>query len=195
MQVAERMGVDEDVRRETEMGAMLHDIGKIGIPDAIINKPGPLDADEWALMKTHTLEGQRMLDRVGGLLGSVGVVVRGSHERFDGGGYPDGLAGRGDPARLAHRRRLRRLQRDDHEPFLPGGDARRAAVAELRRCSGTQFDPAVVSALVALVEEWAEPGFVAAQSSAPYASARNSGSVAKNGDTSSSGTVTVTPVT
>ena len=125
VRVAERMGVSEDVRRECELGAMLHDIGKIRIPDAIINKPGPLDDAEWALMKTHTVEGQRMLDRVGGLLGSVGLVVRASHERYDGGGYPDGLARRGDPARLAHRVRLRRLQRDDHDPLLPQGDARR----------------------------------------------------------------------
>ena len=75
------------------MGALLHDIGKIAIPDAIINKPGPLDDEEWALMKTHTVVGQQMLDRVGGLLSGVGVVVRASHERFDGRGYPDGLAG------------------------------------------------------------------------------------------------------
>ena len=98
------MGVDEDVRRETELGALLHDIGKIHIPDSIINKPGTLDDDEWALMKTHTIEGQRMLDRVGGLLGTVGVVVRASHEHFDGRGYPDGLAGEADPARRPDRR-------------------------------------------------------------------------------------------
>ncbi len=97
VRVAERTDVSEDVRRECELGAMLHDIGKISIPDAIINKPGPLDDAEWALMKTHTVEGQRMLDRVGGLLGSVGLVVRASHERFDGGGYPDGLAGEAIP--------------------------------------------------------------------------------------------------
>ena len=123
VRVAERMGVGEDVRRETELGALLHDIGKIHIPDAIINKPGKLDADEWALMKTHTIEGQKMLDRVGGLLASVGVVVRASHEHFDGGGYPDGLAGEDDPARRPDRRRLRLLQRDDHDPLLPQGDA------------------------------------------------------------------------
>ena len=70
VRVAEQMGVDEDVRRETELGALLHDIGKIHIPDAIINKPGPLDDEEWAIMKTHTIEGQKMLDQVGGLLGT-----------------------------------------------------------------------------------------------------------------------------
>ena len=93
VRVAEQMGVDADVRRETELGALLHDIGKIHIPDSIINKPGKLDDEEWAIMKTHTIEGQRMLDQVGGLLGTVGVVVRASHEDFDGTGYPDGLAG------------------------------------------------------------------------------------------------------
>jgi response regulator RpfG family c-di-GMP phosphodiesterase len=67
------------------------------VPDAIINKPGPLDDEEWAIMKTHTVEGERMLQQVGGLLSSVGVVVRASHERWDGGGYPDGLAGEAIP--------------------------------------------------------------------------------------------------
>ena len=72
VRVADQMGVGEDVRRETELGALLHDIGKINIPNSIINKPGPLDDEEWAIMKTHTIEGQKMLDQVGGLLGNVG---------------------------------------------------------------------------------------------------------------------------
>ena len=153
----------EDVRRECELGAMLHDIGKISIPDAIINKPGPLDDAEWALMKTHTVEGQRMLDRVGGLLGSVGLVVRASHERFDGGGYPDGLAGEAIP--LASRivsacdAFNAMTTTRSYRKAMPVA----AAVDELHRCSGTQFDPAVVTALVALVDE--SPGFVLTQSS------------------------------
>jgi HD-GYP domain-containing protein (c-di-GMP phosphodiesterase class II) len=154
--VAEHLGVGEDVRRETELGAMLHDIGKIHIPDAIINKPGPLDADEWALMKTHTIEGQRMLDRVGGLLGSVGVVVRASHERYDGAGYPDGLAGEAIP--LASRIVA---ACDAFNAMTTTRSYRKAmpvatAVDELRRCSGTQFDPDVVAALVAVV---GDPGW------------------------------------
>ena len=95
--VADRLGVDEETRRAAEFGALLHDVGKVAIPNEIINKPGPLDDDEWAIMKTHTIEGQRMLERVGGLLARVGVVVRASHERYDGGGYPDGLAGEAIP--------------------------------------------------------------------------------------------------
>ncbi len=66
--VADRLGVDEETRRAAEFGALLHDVGKVAIPNEIINKPGPLDDDEWAIMKTHTIEGQRMLERVGGLL-------------------------------------------------------------------------------------------------------------------------------
>ena len=66
MGVAERLDVDEDTRRSAELGALLHDIGKIAVPDAIINKPGSLDDAEWAIMKTHTVEGERMLAQVGG---------------------------------------------------------------------------------------------------------------------------------
>jgi HD-GYP domain-containing protein (c-di-GMP phosphodiesterase class II) len=154
--VAERMGVSEEIRRETELGALLHDIGKIHIPDAIINKPGPLDDTEWAIMKTHTIEGQRMLDQVGGLLTSVGLVVRASHERFDGGGYPDGLAGETIPlaARIV-------AACDSFNAMTTTRSYRKAlpvshAVEELRRCSGTQFDPAVVDALLAVV---GDPGW------------------------------------
>jgi HD-GYP domain-containing protein (c-di-GMP phosphodiesterase class II) len=156
VRVAERMGVSEEIRRETELGALLHDIGKIHIPDAIINKPGPLDDAEWTIMKTHTIEGQRMLDQVGGLLTSVGLVVRASHERFDGGGYPDGLAGERIPlaARIV-------AACDSFNAMTTTRSYRKAlpvshAVEELRRCSGTQFDPAVVDALLAVV---GDPGW------------------------------------
>ncbi|MBI5103713.1 MAG: HD domain-containing protein [Solirubrobacterales bacterium] len=90
--VAEELRLGLHDRQLTELGALLHDVGKIQVPSEIINKPGPLDDAEWAVMKTHTVLGQQMLDRVGGWLREVGVVVRGSHERWDGGGYPDGLA-------------------------------------------------------------------------------------------------------
>jgi HD-GYP domain-containing protein (c-di-GMP phosphodiesterase class II) len=156
VRVADRMGVSEEVRRETELGALLHDIGKIHIPDAIINKPGPLDDAEWAIMKTHTIEGQQMLDQVGGLLTTVGLVVRASHERFDGGGYPDGLAGEAIPlaARIV-------AACDSFNAMTTTRSYRKAlpvshAVEELRRCSGTQFDPAVVDALLAVI---GDPGW------------------------------------
>jgi putative nucleotidyltransferase with HDIG domain len=146
--VADRLGVDDETRRGAEFGALLHDVGKIRIPDAIINKPGPLDDEEWAVMKTHTVEGQRMLERVGGVLARVGTVVRASHERWDGGGYPDGLAGEAIPlaARIVSACDAYSAMTTDrsYRRALPAADA----VAELERCAGTQFDPAVVAALV-----------------------------------------------
>ena len=150
LQVADALGVDEETRRGAEFGALLHDVGKIRIPDAIINKPGPLDDDEWAVMKTHTVEGQRMLERVGGVLARVGEVVRASHERWDGGGYPDGLAGEDIPlaARIVSACDAYNAMTTDrsYRRALPVADA----VAELERCAGTQFDPAVVAALIAV---------------------------------------------
>ena len=111
--------------RNVEFGALLHDVGKIAVPKEIINKPGPLDDDEWAIMRRHTIEGQKLLDQIGGFMKDVGVIVRASHERFDGCGYPDGLAGgRGDPARGADRVLLRRVQRDDDRPLVPQGPPR-----------------------------------------------------------------------
>ena len=158
VQVAERLGVDEDVLRETEMGALLHDIGKIAVPDEIINKPGPLDDEEWAIMKTHTVEGERMLQQVGGLLSSVGVVVRASHERWDGGGYPDGLAGEQIPvaARIVSACDAFNAMTTDrsYRKALPLA----VAVGELRANAGTQFAPDVVDALIAVVEREA-PGW------------------------------------
>jgi putative nucleotidyltransferase with HDIG domain len=151
VQVGEEMGLDEDTLRATEMGALLHDIGKIAVPDEIINKPGPLDDDEWAIMKTHTVEGERMLRQVGGLLSNVGVVVRASHERWDGGGYPDGLAGEAIPlpARIVSACDAFNAMTTDrsYRKALPF----EVAVAELHANSGTQFAPDVVDALVAVV--------------------------------------------
>jgi HD-GYP domain-containing protein (c-di-GMP phosphodiesterase class II) len=151
VQVAEQMRVDEETRRATELGALLHDIGKIAIPDEIINKPGPLDEAEWAIMKTHTVEGQRMLDRVGGLLGDVGVVVRASHERWDGSGYPDRLAGAAIPlaARIVS-------ACDAYNAMTTDRSYRKAlpievAARELLANAGTQFDPRVVEALLEVV--------------------------------------------
>ena len=161
VQVATEMGVSEDVLRETEMGALLHDIGKIAVPDEIINKPGPLNDEEWAIMKTHTVEGERMLQQVGGLLSAVGVVVRASHERWDGGGYPDGLAGERIPvaARIVS-------ACDAFNAMTTDRSYRRAlplevAIAELEANAGTQFAPEVVAALVAVISRQAadEPGW------------------------------------
>ena len=148
--VADKLGVDDETRRAAEFGALLHDVGKVAIPNEIINKPGPLDDDEWAIMKTHTIEGQRMLETVGGLLAKVGVVVRASHERYDGGGYPDGLAGEQIPlaARIVSACDAFNAMTTDRS--YRKAMSHEVAVAELRNNAGTQFDPDVVEALVAV---------------------------------------------
>jgi HD domain len=158
LEVGRALRLDAARLRNLEFGALLHDVGKVAVPNEIINKPGPLDEDEWALMRTHTIAGQRMLERIGGFMREVGVIVRASHERWDGGGYPDGLAATAIPleARVIavcdtyHAMTTTRSYRQ----ALPHA----AAVAELRRCAGTQFDPQIVEvALQAL-----DPGWVAA---------------------------------
>ena len=95
--IADELGLDEDQRRLVEFAAMLQDIGKIETPREILHKPGPLSAEEWEQMRVHTIAGQRMLDRVGGTLHDVGLVVRSARERYAGDGYPDALAGQQIP--------------------------------------------------------------------------------------------------
>ena len=148
LEVADQMGLGSEQRRKVEFGALLHDVGKVAIPNEIINKPGPLNDAEWAIMRTHTAEGQRMLDRVGGTMSEVGAIVRGSHERWDGGGYPDGLTGEAIPleARIicaCDAYNAMTTTRSYRAAMAPA-----AAAAELVRCAGTQFDPAVVEALL-----------------------------------------------
>jgi HD-GYP domain-containing protein (c-di-GMP phosphodiesterase class II) len=147
--VAGRLGLDARERRAAEFAALLHDVGKIRIPTAIIVKPGPLTPDERELINTHTVEGERMLRSIGGLLAEVGGIVRSCHERFDGGGYPDGLAGEEIPliARIVCCCDAYNAMTTDR-PYR-GALTHEAAVAELRAGRGTQFDPAVVDALLA----------------------------------------------
>jgi putative nucleotidyltransferase with HDIG domain len=155
LEIADELGLSEDDRRLVEFGALLHDVGKIAVPKSIVNKPGPLDDDEWAVMRQHTIAGQRMLDKVGGSMTDVGQIVRASHERWDGKGYPDGIAGEDVPlpARIVsvadtfHAITTTRPYRRAQSP--------EAAIKELRSCAGTQFDPDVVDALVRVL---ARPG-------------------------------------
>ena len=135
LQIADELGLPEDERRLVEFGAMLHDIGKIRTPKEILHKQGPLTDAEWSIMREHTIVGQQMLDRVGGTLQAAGLVVRASHEHYDGAGYPDGLVGPGHPPGCTHRRGRRRPQRDDDGPLLSRRDVRRCGDrAAARRC-------------------------------------------------------------
>src|SRR5690242_4235527 len=149
LDVSEVMGLDEDERHKARLTALLHDVGKVSIPNEIIRKPGPLTPEERKIIETHTVEGERMLKQVGGLLGDIGTLVRSCHERWDGGGYPDGLAGAEIPlvARIVcacDAFSAMTTDRSYRKAMTP-----EAAVAELHRCAGTHFDPAVVDALAA----------------------------------------------
>jgi HD-GYP domain-containing protein (c-di-GMP phosphodiesterase class II) len=150
--VADKLGVREDDRQELEFAAMLHDVGKISIPKEILHKPAALTDDEFEVIKSHTIEGQFMLDRVGGLLGRVGEIVRSCHERWDGGGYPDGLAGEQIPlaARIVFACDAYNAMTTDRA-YRPAMSSQ-AAVAELLENAGTQFDARVVAAVAAVVE-------------------------------------------
>jgi HD-GYP domain-containing protein (c-di-GMP phosphodiesterase class II) len=146
--VSDKLGLDSRDRQRAEFAALLHDVGKVKIPAAVIHKSGPLDDTEWALMKTHTIIGESMLGQIGGLLGEVGQIVRSCHERWDGGGYPDQLAGEEIPlaARIV-------CTCDAWSAMTTDRSYRKArtaaeAVTELRECSGTHFDPRVVDALI-----------------------------------------------
>ncbi|HEU0023010.1 MAG TPA: HD-GYP domain-containing protein [Thermoleophilaceae bacterium] len=162
--VADELQLDGWQRRRTEYAARLHDVGKIAVPTEIVNKPGPLDPAEWQLMREHTVEAERMLSRVGGALREVGAIVRGTHERWDGAGYPDGLAGTDIPVEariVACCDAFYAMTTDrSYRVALPT----EAALNEIRRGSSTQFDPDVAAALIRVVlrreaeREAARPG-------------------------------------
>jgi putative nucleotidyltransferase with HDIG domain len=152
LEVAELLNLDAEHRRNLEFGALLHDVGKIAIPKDIINKPGKLDEREWTIIKTHTLEGQKLLDTVGGFMREVGLIVRSHHERWDGGGYPDGLAGDQIPmeSRIISCCDTWNAMRTDRS--YRKRLAFEEAEAEMRSIAGGQLDPRVVTALLVVVE-------------------------------------------
>ena len=157
LEVAEHLGLSPERQRNLEFAALLHDVGKIAIPKEIINKPGKLDPHEWTIIKTHTVEGQKMLERVGGFMRQVGLIVRSHHERWDGGGYPDGLAGEDIPleARIITCCDTWNAMRTDR-PYRKAL-SHDVAVAELVSNAGGQFDPHVVETFVRLVAPADQP--------------------------------------
>jgi response regulator RpfG family c-di-GMP phosphodiesterase len=141
--IARAHGLSAGDLRDLEHGVLLHDIGKIGIPDAILLKPGPLTPDEWRIMRTHPEVGRRLIERIPFLRGAVPVVHH-HHERWDGTGYPRGL--RGDAIPLGARIFAVADALDAmtvNRPYsraIAFADAR----AEIQRAAGTHFDPVVV---------------------------------------------------
>jgi diguanylate cyclase (GGDEF)-like protein len=150
-EVATGLGLSPEQVDDVKRASALHDIGKLAIPEDILEKPEPLTAEEWAFIRQHTVIGERILAAAPSLA-SCGKIVRSSHECWDGSGYPDGLVGEQIPleARII-------FACDAFEAMTSERPYREArsledALAELRRCAGTQFDPEVVRALVAEVE-------------------------------------------
>ncbi|HUE28602.1 MAG TPA: HD-GYP domain-containing protein, partial [Solirubrobacteraceae bacterium] len=142
--VADEFGLDANRRRNVEFASLLHDVGKIYLPKEILNKTGPLADAEWELVRRHTIVGEQMLNQVGGLLASVGRIVRATHERYDGAGYPDGLAAEQIPVEA------RIIGTCDAFCAMTTDRSYRSAIsvpdalAELRSGAGTQFDPQIV---------------------------------------------------
>jgi HD-GYP domain-containing protein (c-di-GMP phosphodiesterase class II) len=149
--VGHEMGMSPRELEDLRYGAILHDIGKIGVPDAILQKPAGLNADEWGRMCQHPPIGAHILAPIPRLAGAS-RVVRHHHERYDGTGYPDGLAGQAIPlgARIL-------AVVDSYSAIVdkrPYKEARshQEAVAELKRCAGAQFDPRVMETFLWLLE-------------------------------------------
>jgi diguanylate cyclase (GGDEF)-like protein/putative nucleotidyltransferase with HDIG domain len=145
--VGAELGLDADEVGMVRTAALLHDIGKIGVPDEILHKPGPLDDREWEIMRRHPVTGERILRAIPGM-GRIAKIVRHEHERWDGTGYPDRVAGEAIPlgARII-------LACDAYHAMTSDRPYRAAmthpdAFAELNANAGTQFDPSVVEALI-----------------------------------------------
>jgi diguanylate cyclase (GGDEF)-like protein len=145
--VGDALGLGGEEIEQIRTGALLHDIGKVGVPDEILHKPGKLDEREWDIMRQHPVIGERILRAIPGF-GAIARMVRHEHERWDGGGYPDGLAGKAIPigSRII-------LACDAYHAMTSDRPYRRAmphsdAMAELSTNAGLQFDPDVVQALV-----------------------------------------------
>jgi diguanylate cyclase (GGDEF)-like protein len=156
--VAQNLGLSADVVLRCRLAGLLHDVGKAAIPDRILFKPGPLTKAEWRTMRTHPAISERIVHRVPGLTGAA-RLVRHHHERWDGAGYPDRLAGEAIPieARVI-------AAADAYSAMLTDRPYRRAcsrqeAIAELERAAGSQLDPTVVDALVRTTrrKQWVKP--------------------------------------
>jgi HD-GYP domain-containing protein (c-di-GMP phosphodiesterase class II) len=150
--VCDELRLDERSRRKAEFAALLHDVGKIKIPGEIINKPGALTPEEREIVNTHTIEGESLLLRVGGLLGEVGTIVRSCHEDYDGSGYPDGLSSEEIPLIARIVSCCDAFNAITTTRSYRKGRSQEEALAEIRRCRATQFDPQVVDALVRVIK-------------------------------------------
>jgi HD-GYP domain-containing protein (c-di-GMP phosphodiesterase class II) len=152
LRVGEQLGLGREELGQLRLAAELHDVGKLAIPDVVLQKAEPLDATEWEFIHSHTLIGQRILGAAPALR-PIGLIVRSTHENWDGSGYPDRLVGEAIPlaARIVAACDAYSAMTSDR-PYREALTATEA-VAELRRCAGGQFDPRVVELLCSVLAE------------------------------------------
>ncbi|MEO6866699.1 MAG: HD-GYP domain-containing protein [Gaiellales bacterium] len=160
LETGRRLGMGDDDLRDLELGAILHDIGKVAIPDSILNKNGRLTDEEFEVMKSHTVTGERILKPIG-FLAKVAPIVRHEHERWDGRGYPDGISGTDIP--LASRiifvcDAYHAITSD--RPYREG-QSHAFAHKVITENAGTQFDPAVVSVFIEVIGQWCDEHHIA----------------------------------
>jgi len=161
--IAEQMGLSPELVRDIKIAGLLHDLGKVTVSEGILNKPGKLTEEEYAKVKQHAPLGALMIiSEVEGLQRIV-PIVRHHHERFDGKGYPDGLAGEDIPLEARIMSVVDVFDAMTHDRSYRKALSREEAIAELKRGAGTQFDPAVVEAFLALAERQGEELPAAAQ--------------------------------
>jgi diguanylate cyclase (GGDEF)-like protein/putative nucleotidyltransferase with HDIG domain len=157
-QIARQLGLSKTQIEEIRLGGILHDIGKIGVPETILRKPSRLTADEFNLMKSHTLLGEKILEPLKWkVIESIRSMVRSHHEMVDGKGYPDGLRGGNIPLGARIITVADCYDTMVSERLYKPERSKEQAVEELRHCSGTQFDPDLVEAFVRSLEAHGEP--------------------------------------
>jgi two-component system cell cycle response regulator len=149
--VGATLGLSTDELSELKLAARLHDVGKLAVPDVVLQKPGPLDIDEWAFIKQHTVIGERILGAAPAWKG-VANIVRATHERWDGEGYSDGLTGGEIPVAARIIAVCDAYSAMTTSRPYRAAISREQALAELHRCAGTQFDPKVVAAFCREIE-------------------------------------------
>ncbi len=154
--IAHQLDLPASVVLRCHLGGLLHDLGKVAIPDSILGKPGPLDADEWAVMRRHPEIGDGLAERIPGLT-EARSAIRFHHERFDGTGYPDGLVGTAIPIEARIVAAADAFSAITSDRVYQRGCGRRDALFELRAGAGTQFDPDVVEAIEVVLSDSAVP--------------------------------------
>jgi HD-GYP domain-containing protein (c-di-GMP phosphodiesterase class II) len=149
--VGRRLGMTRSELDELARAAALHDVGKVGVPDTILTKAGPLDPHEWSFVRQHTLLGERILSAAPALR-PVATIVRATHERWDGTGYPDGLQGEEIPLAARVVAVCDAYDAITSDRCYRPARSHAAAVEELRREAARQFDPGVVETFLAELE-------------------------------------------